>query len=108
MEEMLVAVGNSCTHCEAKEFRRSLAVTSGKSNKVSKIADGAKLVPLFLLLLPPPPPPPLLHLHPQAYSEQKTAWPCLEQDLMAWIMEKQNNRLGILPATVRLKCIGNF
>ena len=34
---------------------------------------------------------------------RKAAWPRLEQDLMAWITEKRNNGLAILPAMVRLK-----
>lgn len=34
---------------------------------------------------------------------RKAAWPRLEQDLMAWITEKRNNGLAILPAVVRLK-----
>ena len=34
---------------------------------------------------------------------RKEAWPRLEQDLMAWITEKRNNGLWILPAMVRLK-----
>ena len=36
---------------------------------------------------------------------RKAAWPRLEQDLMAWITEKQNNGLAILPAMVRLKAL---
>ena len=35
----------------------------------------------------------------------KAAWPHLGQDLMAWITEKQNNGLVILPAVIRLKAI---
>lgn len=34
---------------------------------------------------------------------RKAAWPRLAQDLMAWITEKRNNGLAILPAMVRLK-----
>ena len=34
---------------------------------------------------------------------RKAAWPRLKQDLMAWITEKRNNGLAILPAMVRLK-----
>ena len=36
---------------------------------------------------------------------RKAAWPRLEQDLMAWITEKRNNGLAILPAMVRLKAL---
>ena len=36
---------------------------------------------------------------------RKAAWPRLEQDLMAWITEKRNYELAILPAMVRLKAL---
>ena len=36
---------------------------------------------------------------------RKAAWPRLKQDLMAWITEKRNNGLAILPAMVRLKAL---
>ena len=40
-----------------------------------------------------------------ANRARKAAWPRLEQDLMAWITEKRNNGLAILPAMVRLKAM---
>jgi len=40
-----------------------------------------------------------------ANRRRKAAWPRLEQDLMAWITEKQNNGLAILLAMIRLKAM---
>ena len=36
---------------------------------------------------------------------KKAAWPELEIDLLAWITEKRNNGLAILPSLVRLKAL---
>ena len=36
---------------------------------------------------------------------RKATWPCLEQDLKAWIKEKRNDGLAILPNMVRLKAL---
>ena len=36
---------------------------------------------------------------------KKAAWLRLEQDVMAWITEKRNNGLAILPTMIRLKAI---
>ena len=41
----------------------------------------------------------------QANRGKKAAWPELEVDLLAWITEKQNNGLAILPSIVRLKAL---
>lgn len=41
----------------------------------------------------------------RANRGRKAAWPRLEQDLMAWITEKRNNGLAILPAMIRLKAM---
>lgn len=40
-----------------------------------------------------------------AHRGRKAAWPRLEQDLMAWITEKRNDGLAILPNMVRLKAL---
>ena len=39
----------------------------------------------------------------RANRGKKAAWPELEIDLLAWITEKRNNGLAILPSLVRLK-----
>ena len=41
----------------------------------------------------------------RANRGRKAAWPRLEQDLMAWITQKRNNGLAILPAMIRLKAM---
>lgn len=41
----------------------------------------------------------------RANRGKKAAWPRLEQDVMAWITEKRNNGLAILPTMIRLKAI---
>ena len=41
----------------------------------------------------------------RANRGKKAAWPELEVDLLAWITEKRNNGLAILPSIVRLKAL---
>ena len=41
----------------------------------------------------------------RANHGKKAAWLRLEQDVMAWITEKRNNGLAILPTMIRLKTI---
>ena len=41
----------------------------------------------------------------RANRGKKAAWPELEIDLLAWITEKRNNGLAILPSIVRLKAL---
>ena len=41
----------------------------------------------------------------RANHGKKATWPRLEQDVMAWIAEKRNNGLAILPTMIRLKAI---
>lgn len=41
----------------------------------------------------------------RANRGKKAAWPELEIDLLAWITEKRNNGLAILPSLVRLKAL---
>ena len=41
----------------------------------------------------------------RANRGKKAAWPELEVDLLAWITEKRNNSLAILPSIVRLKAL---
>ena len=41
----------------------------------------------------------------RANRGKKAAWPELEVDLLAWITEKRNNGLSILPSLVRLKAL---
>ena len=41
----------------------------------------------------------------RANHGKKAAWPELEIDLLAWITEKRNNGLAILPSIVRLKAL---
>ena len=41
----------------------------------------------------------------RANHGKKATWPRLEQDVMAWITEKRNNGLAILPTMIRLKAM---
>ena len=41
----------------------------------------------------------------RANHRKKAAWPELEVDLLAWITEKKNNGLAILPSIARLKAL---
>ena len=41
----------------------------------------------------------------RANRGKKAAWPELEVDLLAWITEKRNNGLSILPSLVQLKAL---
>ena len=41
----------------------------------------------------------------RANRGKKAAWLELEVDLLAWITEKRNNSLAILPSIVRLKAL---
>ena len=41
----------------------------------------------------------------RANRRKKTSWPELEVDLLAWIAEKRNNGLAILPSIVRQKAL---
>ena len=41
----------------------------------------------------------------RANRGKKAAWPELEVDLLAWITEKRNNGLAILPSIVQLKAL---